>query len=121
MLEIYTVISASILQTLRVAHQERGILTLSFDRTKPSESSIRLLSTTQAGFKPGWLCSREDKLYSISRTHFPTHHSTSAGIFVFEKLPHGPLELLDTAKSHGEGGVFVDISPDGNILASANM
>lgn len=109
------------LRTLRVAHQKRGILTLSFDPSSPPEESLKLLSTTQAGHEPGWLRSRGDKLYSISRTQSPTSNSDSAGIFIFDKLTDGRLHLVDTASSHGNGGVFIDISPDGKTLASANM
>ncbi|KAF5007929.1 hypothetical protein FDECE_5845 [Fusarium decemcellulare] len=88
--------------TLRVAHQERGILTLSFDPAKTADTSLELLSTTPAGY-------------------FPDNSSTSAGIFAFEKLPGGQLKLLDTEISHGDGGVFVDVTPDGKTLASANI
>lgn len=106
---------------LRVAHQERGILTLSFDPSQPPDKSLQLLTTTQAGYKPGWLHATETHLYSISRTQFPDNSSTSAGIFAFEKQSGGSLRLLDSESSHGNGGVFVDITPDRKTLASANM
>ncbi|KAF5027059.1 hypothetical protein F66182_828 [Fusarium sp. NRRL 66182] len=107
--------------TLRVAHQQRGILTLSFDPTKSAGNSLEVLTTTPAGIRPGWLHSRGKHLYSVSRTFFPDNSSTSAGIFAFEKQAGGRLRLLDTAVSHGDGGVFVDVSPNGKTLATANM
>ncbi|KAF5615422.1 hypothetical protein F52700_13392 [Fusarium sp. NRRL 52700] len=106
---------------LRVAHQERGLLTLSFDASEPRNRSIQLVGTTKAGYQPGWLHSRGQYLYSVSRTHFPNNSSTSGGIFAFRKLPNGRLKLHDTVASYGDGGVYLDVSKDGRTLSSANI
>lgn len=106
---------------VRVAHQERGILTLGFNSSEPSERSIQIVDTTQAGYQPGWLNKRGEYLYSVSRKHFPDNSSTSGGIFAFRKLPNGCLELSDAVASRGDGGVYLDISRDGKTLSSANM
>ncbi|KAF4337593.1 cytochrome p450 3a17 [Fusarium beomiforme] len=45
----------------------------------------------------------------------------NGGIFAFKKLPNGRLELSDAAASHGEGGVYLDISRDGKTLSAANI
>lgn len=37
---------------LRVAHQELGVLTLSFDPSKSMEESLQMISTTEAGYRP---------------------------------------------------------------------
>lgn len=121
MLFTYLTLANARIHTLRVAHQERGILTLSFDPSAPGNRSIQLLSTTRAGYQPGWLHNRGKYLYSVSRTHFPDKSSTSGGIFAFKKLPNGRLELSDVVASHGDGGVYLDISIDGKTLSSANM
>ncbi|CCT69442.1 uncharacterized protein FFUJ_05329 [Fusarium fujikuroi IMI 58289] len=106
---------------LRVANQERGILTLGFNPSEPSNRSIQLVGTTEAGYQPGWLYTRGEYLYSVSRTHFPDNSSTSGGIFAFKKLPNGFLELSDAVASRGDGGVYLDISRDGKTLSSANI
>ncbi|KAH7309751.1 Lactonase, 7-bladed beta-propeller-domain-containing protein [Stachybotrys elegans] len=106
---------------LRVAHQERGILTLGFDPSNEPGESLQLLSTTQAGYRPGWLHAIGNRLYSISRTHFPNDSFVDAGIFKFEKLPNGLSEIIDSTSSHGEGGVHLDTSRDGRTLASTNI
>ncbi|SCV34261.1 uncharacterized protein FFB14_04742 [Fusarium fujikuroi] len=106
---------------LRVANQERGILTLGFYPSEPSNRSIQLVGTTEAGYQPGWLYARGEYLYSVSRTHFPDNSSTSGGIFAFKKLPNGFLELSDAVASRGDGGVYLDISRDGKTLSSANI
>ncbi len=81
---------------------------------------------------PGWLTTHNDKIYSVSRTHFPTNDSAVGGVFAFQKHPAldgeraAPgqiysLELLSNASSGGLGGVYCDISPDGGTLSVANM
>ncbi|EWG55257.1 hypothetical protein FVEG_17483 [Fusarium verticillioides 7600] len=121
MLLAYGACATSQIHILRVAHQERGILTLSFDPSKSRNRSIRLVGTTEAGYQPGWLHSRGEYLYSVSRTHFPDNSSTSGGIYAFRKLHYGGLELHDAVASHGDGGVYLDISRDGKTLSSANI
>ncbi|KAF5232114.1 hypothetical protein FANTH_13110 [Fusarium anthophilum] len=121
MLLTYGVWAKSQIHILRVAHQERGILTLAFNPSEPTNRSIQLVGTTQAGYQPGWLHSRGEYLYSISRTHFPDNSSKSGGIHAFRKLPNGYLELHDAVASHGDGGVYLDISRDGKTLSSANI
>ncbi|KAF4435192.1 hypothetical protein FACUT_7380 [Fusarium acutatum] len=121
MLLAYGAWAKSQIHILRVAHQERGILTLGFNPSEPINRSIQLVGTTQAGYQPGWLHSRGGYLYSVSRTHFPDNSSTSGGIYAFRKLPNGRLELYDAVTSHGDGGVYLDIARDGKTLSSANI
>ncbi|KAK9238772.1 putative isomerase YbhE [Lipomyces kononenkoae] len=117
---------------LYVALQSRGILTLSFDPSKSVQASLEILATnTDAGFMPGWLTLWEDKLFSISRTHFPTNASASGGAFSFQKYrsqrreegsaPSWSLELLSNITSGGLGGVYCDVSRDGRTLSVANI
>lgn len=115
---------------LYAAVQSLGILTLHFDPTKNASSSITILDTnTHAGFEPGWLCLRGDKLYSISREEFSSINDTSGGLFSFSirsKSSHTKpteyrLDLLSSVSSNGRGGVFVDVSRDGRTLSAANM
>lgn len=117
----YVAFASAHVYTLRVAHQKRGILTLSFNPSAPSDKSIQLLTTTEAGYQPGWLHNKGEYLYSVSRTYFPDNSSTSGGLFAFKKLANGRLEQSDAVASHGESGVYLDISPDGETLSSANM
>ncbi|ODQ70634.1 hypothetical protein LIPSTDRAFT_5409 [Lipomyces starkeyi NRRL Y-11557] len=66
------------LHILYVALQSRGILTLSFDPSKSVQTSLEILDTnTDAGFTPGWLKDGGDRIYSVSRTHFPMNASVS--------------------------------------------
>lgn len=114
---------------LYVADQERGILTLQFDPSKPAQSSLSVLATTYGGFMPGWLTTHNDKIYTVSRTQFPTVNSTSGGVFSFK--PHDGqarscakgfgLTLLSNASSEGLGSVACDVSRDGRTIAVANM
>ncbi|KAK5054506.1 hypothetical protein LTR84_001397 [Exophiala bonariae] len=109
-----------------VAQQNTGILEVSFDPSKSLNDSLSVVATTIAGTQPQWLKAHNDKIYSISRTGFPTNSSTSGGIFVFLR-PHSPategesLTLQDAETSNGQGGVHCDVSPDGKTLAAANI
>ncbi|KAI1269244.1 Lactonase, 7-bladed beta-propeller-domain-containing protein [Xylariaceae sp. FL1019] len=111
------------LSTLRVAHQERGLLTFTFDPSKSVSESLQLQSTTYAGYKPGWLHSRGDNLYSVSRTYYPSNSSNSGGLFLFDTASDGgaAVQSLGSVSSHGLGGVFCDISRDGRTLSAANI
>ncbi|KAK9350099.1 putative isomerase YbhE [Lipomyces doorenjongii] len=117
---------------LYVALQSRGILTLSFDPSKSAQTSLEILDTnTDAGFMPGWLMDGGDKIYSISRTHFPTNASASGGVFSFQKhrAQYGEgglpgvyrLELLSNVTSGGLGAVYCDVSRDGRTVGVANI
>lgn len=127
LITVGSVLSASInhweLPMLRIAHQERGILTFSFDHSKSSSRSLELLSTTQAGFRPGWLHWRDSLLYSVSRTGYPNNLASSGGVFSFNKKAEdsGDLSLVISQSSHGMGGVFCDVTRDGRTLSVANM
>lgn len=109
-----------------VAQQNTGILELSFDPSKGQNDSLSVIATTSAGTQPQWLKEHKDRIYSISRTGFPTNESSSGGIYAF-KRPHGPAEegkpliLEETQTSNGQGGVHCDVSPDGKTLAAANI
>lgn len=111
------------LPMLRIAHQKRGILTFSFDPSKPASTSLELLSTTQAGIRPGWLHYRDNLIYSVSRTNYPNNSSSSGGVFSFNKdvKDPGALSLVTSQSSNGLGGVFCDIARDGRTLSVANM
>lgn len=111
------------LPMLRIAHQERGILTFSFDPTKSSSRSLELLGTAQAGVRPGWLHARNNLVYSVSRTNYPNNSSSSGGVFSFDKHVEDPgaLSLVTSQSSNGLGGVFCDITRDGRTLSAANM
>ncbi|PON28810.1 hypothetical protein TGAM01_v201918 [Trichoderma gamsii] len=108
---------------LRIAHQERGILTFSFDPTKSSSRSLELLGTAQAGVRPGWLHARNNLVYSVSRTNYPNNSSSSGGVFSFDKHVEDPgaLSLVTSQSSNGLGGVFCDITRDGRTLSTANI
>ncbi|KAL6791502.1 Lactonase, 7-bladed beta-propeller domain-containing protein [Trichoderma sp. SZMC 28013] len=127
LITVGSVLSASInhweLPMLRIAHQERGILTFSFDHSKSSSRSLELLSTTQAGFRPGWLHWRDSLLYSVSRTGYPNNLASSGGVFSFNKKAEdsGDLSLVISQSSHGMGGVFCDVTRDGRTLSVANI
>lgn len=122
-----SVLSASINDTklpmLRIAHQERGILTFSFDPSKSSSRSLELVSTTQAGIRPGWLHWHDSLIYSVSRTNYPNNSSSSGGVFSFDKKAEDPgaLSLVTSQSSNGLGGVFCDVARDGRTLSVANM
>lgn len=89
-----------------------------------NESLSVVATNTDAGFMPGWVTSSGDNLYSISRTSAPGSASDSGGVFAFRKSPvasgKGPV-LFDQASSNGKGGVHCEVSPNGKILAAANI
>lgn len=108
--------------TLIVAHQEKGLLRLGFDPSKPSGESVHLIGSSQAGYKPGWLCAKDDTLYSVSRTKYPNANSSSGGVFAFMTTAENQNLLSNgDVSSNGEGGVYCDVSLDGRVLAVANM
>jgi 6-phosphogluconolactonase len=111
------------LSRLYIAHQERGILTLSFDPSKSASRSLELLSTTQAGIKPGWLHLHNNIVYSVSRTSYPNNPSSSGGVFAFNKQfeEFNRLDFVTSKSSNGLGGVFCDTTRDGKVLSVANM
>lgn len=127
LLTVGSVLSASInhreLSMLRIAHQERGILTFSFDHSKSPSRSLDLHGTAQAGFRPGWLHLRDNLLYSVSRTSYPNNCSSSGGVFSFNKNAEDldALSLVISQSSNGIGGVFCDVARDGRTLSVANM
>ena len=118
---------------LYVAVQSTEILTLSFDPSKPPQTSLQVVNIESDGeFMPGWLMSHNEKIYPVSRTYFPTNNSAAGGVFAPQKHPalYGrravsgqsySLELLSNASSDGIGGVYPDVSPDGQTLPVANM
>ncbi|OQU94492.1 hypothetical protein CLAIMM_00845 [Cladophialophora immunda] len=93
-----------------------------------NESLSIVAVNTDAGFMPGWLTASGDKVYSISRTNYPNSDSGSGGVFAFRRTPllasaatGTGLVLLNRASSNGKGGVHCEVSPDGKILAAANI
>lgn len=116
------------LRTLYVALQSTGILELSFDPNEnDTNKALSVISTfSKAGKMPGWLASYQDKIYSISRLHYPDESSESGGLFAFQQSKFSSvsgtgLNLVNEQSSTGKGGVHIDISPDGRILAAANI
>ena len=113
--------------TFYVALQSTGLLEVLFDPSKDVDSSLAVIATnTDTGVMPGWLTSYEDTIYSISRTAYPDANTESGGVFAFrEPPPTAPaatnLTLFQSESSNGESGVFVDVSPDGTILAATNI
>ncbi|KAF7561369.1 hypothetical protein G7046_g2802 [Stylonectria norvegica] len=113
---------AAVKRTLNIAHQSRGIISVEFDPQKSSQDSLKVLTTTQAGFQPGWLCSRDDTLYSVSRSHYPDSTSESGGLFAFSENHHtGKKQPIDNVSSKGNGGVYCDISKNGKVISVANI
>ncbi|KAJ9611132.1 hypothetical protein H2200_004315 [Cladophialophora chaetospira] len=104
-----------------VALQSTGILGIDFDPSKDVNHSLTITSTTNAGFQVNWITPYEDKIYSISRSHYPDNATMSGGVFEFEEASEMDLILLGSRSSNGEGGVFLDVSPDGKTLAAANI
>ena len=107
--------------TLFVAHQARGILTLSFDPSKVASESLKVIETnTQGGYRPQWLTFAGDQLYSLSRQQFPNASSVDGGIYSFERYGTA-FKFQNAVDSGGDGSVYVDVSPDKRTLAAANM
>ncbi|KAJ9607529.1 hypothetical protein H2200_007607 [Cladophialophora chaetospira] len=114
---------------LYVALQSSGIIELSFEPRNSVNESLSVTGiNTDAGFMPGWLTACDDKLYSISRTRYSESDNQSGGVFAFERLPATAsatsgtaLTLVNQASSNGKGGVHCEVSPDGKILAAANI
>lgn len=117
-------------RTLYVALQSTGILELCFSLDeKDADKAISVVSTfSKAGKMPGWLALHQDKIYSISRLHYPDESSESGGLFAFQQSTTsgtsgtrtGPT-LINEQSSTGKGGVHIDVSPDGKLLAAANI
>lgn len=106
--------------TLYVAHQGRGVLTLNLDPTKSSNESLRVVNETEAGYQPGWICSRDSNLYSVARTYYPDNSSVSGAVFGFDR--HGEiLSSISQTSSDGDGGVFCQVNEDGSLLSVANI
>ena len=107
---------------LYMALQSKGILTLSFNASKPVADSIQILETdTQAGFMPGWITQYHEDFYSVSRTKFPAPDSVQGEVFAFRKSGRTNLNLLNSLGSGGDGAVYVDVSTDGRTISVANM
>ncbi|KAK5059799.1 hypothetical protein LTR84_009682 [Exophiala bonariae] len=117
-------------RTLYVALQSTGIVELSFQpNVQDAGQALSVISTfSDAGKMPGWLASHQDKIYSISRLHYPDESFESGGLFAFRQSatssssePGKGLSLINEQRSTGKGGVHIDISPDGRVLAAANI
>lgn len=110
---------------LYMALQSTGIVTLSFDPSRPVADSIQIVETnTHAGFMPGWITQYGNDFYSVSRTEFPTSNSVHGGVFAFRRSGPGigaNLTLLNSVDSGGQGAVYTDVSRDGRIISVANM
>lgn len=104
-----------------VALQSTGILGIDFDPSKDVKHSLIITSITNAGFQVNWVTPYKDKIYSISRSHYPDNATMSGGVFEFEGASETDLTLIDSRSSNGEGGVFLDVSPDGKTLAAADI
>ncbi|KIY01294.1 uncharacterized protein Z520_02846 [Fonsecaea multimorphosa CBS 102226] len=112
-----------------VALQSTGIIEIAFDPSKSANESLSIIAVnTDAGFMPGWLTASGDRVYSISRTSYPNSESNSGGVFAFRRAPSMTsastgkgLVLFDQASSNGKGGVHCEVSPDGTMLAAANI
>ncbi|KAK4934340.1 hypothetical protein LTR10_024364 [Elasticomyces elasticus] len=112
-----------------VALQSTGIVEIDFDPEKGINESLAIVAiNTNAGFMPGWLIAFGDTIYSISRTSPFGSDSDSGEVFAFRRthLPKSNcnkigLDRIAKASSNGKGGVHCDVSPDGKILAAANI
>lgn len=105
-------------RTLYLALQSTGILELTFDLDGGIDDSLAVVRHIEAGTKPGYIALHGDKLYSISRTN--SDEPTSGEIFAFDIKPSG-FSKLQQISANGEGGVHLEASPDGPILATATI
>ncbi|KAI4594729.1 hypothetical protein KJ359_007532 [Pestalotiopsis sp. 9143b] len=100
----------------------RGILTINFDPTKPADESLQIIDEIAAGYQPGWICGRDENVYSVARTNYPDNSSVSGAVFSFDKDKNNDqLSSLGSTISDGEGGVFCDVNHDGFMLSVANI
>jgi 6-phosphogluconolactonase len=109
-----------------VAHQIKGIIEVAFDPEKESGSSLSIVNiNTNAGKQPQWLIPNGNKIYGISRTAYPDDTAKDGGVFVFNKPDQSstgtPFKLISSRTSHGQGGVHVDVSPNGRMLCAVNI
>src|SRR5262245_56892401 len=106
---------------LYVALQSIGLIEISFDPALDTDKSISITSvTTDAGFMPNWVTAHGDKVYSISRSNYAK--SSSGGVHAFEQGSGGTGFIsIGSASSNGKGGCHVEVSPDGKVLAAANI
>lgn len=121
------------LWTLYIALQSEGILTVSFDPSKPSSTSLQIIDVdTDGGSMPDWLTIHNDKIYSVSRTDYPDNRFVNGGVFAFQKhcVQEGQraaagsnygLGLLGNASTGGKGGVACDVSRDGRTIGVTGM
>ncbi|KEF55562.1 uncharacterized protein A1O9_08312 [Exophiala aquamarina CBS 119918] len=123
-------------RTIYIALQSTGILELSFDPSERDVQKALFVTSTcsSSGKMPGWLTSHRDsdKIYSISRLHYPDESAESGGLFAFRQRrpskasspsgePGPGLAPVNERSSTGKGGVHIDVSPDGKLLAAANI
>ncbi|KAI9152306.1 6-phosphogluconolactonase [Paramyrothecium foliicola] len=107
---------------LLVAHQSRGLLSVGFNPSKSPSQSLRLLNTTPAGTRPGWICTNSENVYSVARTFYPTNASDSGGVYSWlNERGESELQPLSDVSSQGRGGVHCDVSKDGRLVIAANI
>ncbi|KAH8177879.1 lactonase, 7-bladed beta-propeller domain-containing protein [Sarocladium implicatum] len=107
--------------TLTVAHQNRGLLSISFDPSSCG-SPLRIIETTPGGFRPQWLCRSGKNIYSLARTQYPEAGDKEAGIYGFSTNGKpGHLEPVGDVSTDGDGATHCGISPDGRLLGVANI
>ncbi|EXJ60158.1 hypothetical protein A1O7_04310 [Cladophialophora yegresii CBS 114405] len=115
---------------LYVALQSTGVVELAFDAQRGVKESLSVVSiNTKAGFMPGWLTVSGDIVYTINRMGYPGSESDSGSVTAFQRVTTASssatvetgLTLLDQTSSNGKGGVHCDVSPDGKVLAAANI
>lgn len=107
-----------------IALKSTGIVDISFDPNKGIEGSLTINAKTPAGTQTNWLAASKDNIYAISRLDYPDESSESGGIFAYRKSDtsnDASLTLLNDQKSNGKGGVHCEVSPDGTMLAAANI